>query len=408
VRVVVIGGGLIGLCAAHRLARDGAEVTVVDRGRLGAECSRGNTGWVVPALSAPVSAPGSVRQGLTMTFRRDSPFRIKPRPSTDLGQWLRAFVRSSQRARFGAASRAILALNERTLDLFDELRDSGVKFEMHEGGIVFLCLTEAALAGTQGRFDALGYKGEIERRDGDALRSLEPSVSEAVHGGLHIKPERYVRPETLTAGLRGELARLGVPLVEHAPVTGLRRTGGWVVETATAGGLEAERVVISAGIWSRRIAAGLGLRLPMQPGKGHSVTGQGTGIPPANALFFTEAMVGAAPYDGGVRLAGMLELAGMNGSVDNRRIDLLRRAARRYLSGWDPGHDGEPWAGLRPLPPDGLPIIGPVPGRDGAFVATGHGMVGLTLAPATAALLAPLVLEGRLPPELAPFSPDRF
>lgn len=405
-RTLVIGAGVVGLCVAWHIARAGGDVMVVERGRVGAETSSGNTGWVVPALSAPVAAPGSVRQGTQMLFHRDNPFRIKPRPSPALGRWLMAFMGSAQPDRFKAGADAILELNESTLELFDQLRADGVSFEMHDGGILFLCLSEGAAAGAHRRFASIGYQGEIERLDGEAVGRLEPAVGPDVKAALHIKPERFIRPETLTRGLHDALVARGVEVLEHAPVRQLRQTGdGWLV-SAGEREIRCRKLIIAAGIWSLELCRLLGLRIAMQAGKGYSLTTSGDGAAPGRALFFVEAMVGAAPYDGAVRLAGMLELAGMDPQAHPRRIELLRRAARSYLNGWDPGDGGEPWAGLRPLPPDGLPIIGPVPGRPGAFVATGHGMVGVTLAPATGALLAHAVLEGRPLPDV--FSPARF
>lgn len=406
--MVVVGAGLIGLCTAWQLHRQGARVTTIDRGAAGGGCSLANTGWVVPALSAPVAAPGSIRQGVQMLLARDNPFRIHPRPSPALMRWLAAFVRSAQPARFGAGAAAILALNARTLEHYDELAASGVEFEMHKGGIIFLALDRGPLLGAQERFRQIGYQGELELLDAEAVRHREPSVSAAVAGGLHIKPERYVRPETLCRGLVDALRSADAEVLEHAPVTRIERSGDvWRVRTAGRE-LEADRVVIAAGIWSGDLTRSLGLSLPMQAGKGYSVTARGAGTPPAHALFFVEAMVGAAPYDSGVRLAGMLEITGIDARVDPRRVRLVYDAARTYLDGWDPRDAELEWAGLRPLPPDGLPIIGPVPGQDGLFLATGHGMVGLTLAPATAALVAPMVLEGTVAPELEPFSVQRF
>ncbi|HTX07348.1 MAG TPA: FAD-dependent oxidoreductase [Solirubrobacteraceae bacterium] len=405
--VTVIGGGMIGLCTAWELARRGASVTVIDRDRMGGATSRGNTGWVVPALSAPIAAPGSVKQGLQLISRRDNPFYIKPRPSPALANWLVSFVRSARPERFRAGTDAILAINQRTLELFDGLRSAGVEFEMHGGGLLFLCLSEAALDGTAQRFAKLGYGGEIERLTAREVLALEPGVAPSVIGALHVKPERFIRPETLSQGLVKALSDLGVRLVENQTVTALRRVSHeWRIDTAHER-FVADRVVISAGIWSRELLRPLGLNLPLQAGKGYSVTTRGSGVPPQRAAFFVEAMIGAAPYDGAVRLAGMLELSGMDDSLKRRRLEAVYRAARAYLSGWQPGDAELEWAGLRPMTPDGLPIVGAVPGHPGAFLSTGHGMVGVTLAPATAALLAPLVLTGQSAPELWPVRADR-
>jgi D-amino-acid dehydrogenase len=407
-RVVVIGGGVIGLCAAWEMTRAGASVIVVDRAQMGGATSLANTGWVVPALSAPIAAPGSVRQGLQLIARRDNPFYIKPRLSQDLARWLIRFVRSARAEQFRAGADAILALNRHTLEQYDALAEHGVDFEMHAGGLLFLCLSEASLDATEHRFQALGYEGEIERLTGAATRALEPSVAESVAGALHIKPERFVRPESVSRGLVAALTRMGARLVEHTQVTSISQLGNeWRIR-AQQQEFITDRVVVCAGIWSRDLLRPLGVNLLMEAGKGYSVTTRGIGTAPARAVFFTEAMIGAAPYDGGVRLAGMLELAGMDGSLNRRRLDALERAARQYLTGWQPAEPELEWAGLRPLPPDGLPIVGEIPHHRGLFVATGHGMVGMTLAPATAALLAPLVLNDDAAPELRALRVDRF
>ncbi len=405
--MAIVGGGIVGLCAAWELARRGASVTVLDRGRMGGATSLGNTGWVVPALSAPIAAPGSVKQGLQLISRRDNPFYIKPRASADLARWLVTFVRSARPQQFRAGTDAILAINRRTLELFDALKRSGVEFEMHGGGLLFLCLSEGSLSATEQRFAALGYGGKIERLTDEGTRALEPSVAPAVVGALHVKPERFIRPETLSRGLVKALSELDVRLLEDSLVTTVRRSGTMWRLTTDQFEIVADRVVISAGIWSGDLVRPLGLRLPLQAGKGYSVTTRGSGAPLQRAAFFVEAMIGAAPYDGAMRLAGMLELSGMDPSLQRRRLDAVYGAARRYLTGWEPGDAELEWAGLRPMTPDGLPIVGPIPGHEGAFLATGHGMVGVTLAPATAALLAPLVLTGESAPELLAVRADR-
>jgi D-amino-acid dehydrogenase len=399
---------VVGLCLALELTQRGADVTVVERAELGSATSRANTGWVVPALSAPISAPGSLIEGLRLMSSPDRPFYIKPRPSPDLARWLLRFARSAAADQFRAGTDAILALNRRTLELYDQLASDGVVFEMHSGGLLFLCLSDAGLSATERRFASLGYPGEVTRLSREAARELEPAIAKSIAGALHIIPERFVRPESLIRGVADRLAELGAELIQGVAVTGIRRVGQeWRLE---GGGREivCDRVVLSAGIWTKELARPLGLRLPLQPGKGYSLTSVGNGQPPNRALFFVEAMIGAAPYNDAVRLAGMLELAGADMSIQPRRVAALREAARRYLHGWEPADPSFEWTGLRPMTPDGLPVIGEIPGQTGAFIATGHGMVGVTLAPATAALLAPVVLDGTTSPELYPFRVDRF
>jgi D-amino-acid dehydrogenase len=171
----------------------------------------------------------------------------------------------------------------------------------------------------------------------------------------------------------------------------------------------AQRVVVAAGLPTAPLLRRLGVRVPLIGARGYSVTIRGRGTPPQHALYLAEAKLGLSPFDDGVRVAGVFELGASNVNASAAVGERLLAAARPYLAGWQPDPDGpvEAWAGLRPATPDGLPLIGALPGLDGIYLATGHGMLGVTLAPATASLLAPLVLDGRAAPELTPFDPAR-
>ncbi len=408
-KVLVVGGGVVGLCTAYALARAGADVTVVERDRCGQAASLGNAGWVAPVLSAPLPAPKLMGKSLRWMLKPDSPLLIRPRLSPSFLAWCWRFWRNSSPSRYRKGLETILALNRRTFELFDELRDSGVEFEMHSTGLVFVGLTEKVLSEelrVLSEVDKAGYSGDIEPLDRKALDVFEPALSEAVAGGFHAKADRFVQPETLTRGLADRLARIGVRLLEDTEVRGLARTGRWRVRTPDEE-LVADAIVVAAGAWTARLLAPLGVHIPLEAAKGYSVTAIGHGTRPRHALYMLEAKVGCSPFHDAVRLAGTLELAGMNLTLNRRRIEGVVRAASTYLRDWQPKGIELEWAGLRPLMPDGLPIIGAVPGHDALYVASGHGMLGVTLAPATATALAPLILEGRLPSVLKPFGFDR-
>jgi D-amino-acid dehydrogenase len=218
-----------------------------------------------------------------------------------------------------------------------------------------------------------------------------------------------VKPETFTAGLAAALRRGGAEIRERTAVDSIeRRNGGYVVR---AGGddVAADRVVVAAGIGSVPLAGAGGISMPLVGARGYSVTIAGEGPPPTHALYLAEAKLGLSAYDSGVRVAGVFELGATGTEPPRGALAKLLENARPYLSGWRPDAATPPtvWAGLRPTTADGLPLIGRAPGQDGLFVAAGHAMLGVTLAPATAAALAPLVLRDELVPELEPFDPAR-
>jgi len=389
-------------------------VTVLERGAIGGGASLGNTGWVVPSMTSPLPAPGMVREGIRQLVTRGDAFVLRPSLDPSFVRWLWRFWRSSTPARFDAGIEALLALNRRTLELFDAYRDAGLDFEMVESGLLVVARTQAGLDHYRHifrRLRTLGYEGsEPVELDGAAVAELEPAVDRSnVAAGLHARVDRYVRPETLTGALADRLREDGVEVAERTGVSALRRAdSGWTIVTAE-GDRRADAVVVAAGLAASTLLRPLGMRLAMQPARGYSVTVSGEGTPPRHALYLAEAKIGLSPYEGGVRVAGVFELGASRVEAPPDAGARLLAAARPYLAGWRPDTNASPstWAGLRPATADGLPLIGAIPSHEGLFVATGHGMLGVTLAPATAALLAPLVLEGHAPPELRPFAPER-
>jgi len=355
-----------------------------------------------------------VREGVRQLVTRGDAFVLRPSLDPAFVRWLWRFWRSSSSTRFDAGVRALLALNRRTLELFDAYHDAGIRFEMHSTGLLIVARTLAGLrhySDVFRRLRELGYEGgEPDELDRNALAELEPALdSRNVEAGLYARVDRYVRPEELTAGLADKLREEGAQIVEECEVDDLRRDAdGWTLST-TAGEMHAEKVVVAAGLPSTRLLERFGARVAVQPARGYSVTITGKGAPPRHALYLAEAKIGLSPYASGVRVAGVFELGASKAEAPPGAGERLLEAARPYLAGWQPDANGplETWAGLRPATADGLPLIGALPGHDGLFVASGHGMLGVTLAPATAALLAPLVLEGRQAPELRPFAPGR-
>ena len=398
-RVAVIGGGVVGLTCAYELARAGADVTVLERGKIGRGASLGNTGWVCPSFSYPLPGPGIIGEGLRGMLRRGGPLALRPSVDPTFLRWLLRFRRSASRERWEEGVKALIGLNERTLELFDAYASDGIEFEMHMSGLVLVATTANGLRAYLDIFRglrALGYRGEIsELGPGDA-RGLEPSLSSRIAGGVHARVDRYVRPESLTAGLAAHLSAHGVEIQED-------------VDVSDPAGLDADSVVVAAGASSPPLLARLGIRMPLVGARGYSFTFAGGATQPSHALYLAEAKVGISSYDESVRVAGVFELGRADDQLDSMRVQAMLSTVEPYFEDWRPAEEqplGE-WAGLRPMTADGLPLIGRSPAFEHVFVATGHGMLGVTLAPATAALLTQLLLEGRSASQLVPFDPAR-
>jgi D-amino-acid dehydrogenase len=412
-RVLVIGGGVVGLCCAYELSRAGADVTVLERGGVGQGASRGNTGWVCPSFSYPLPAPGIVGEGLRGMLRGGGPLAIRPSLDPTFVRWLLGFRRSATRERWEHGVRALIALNSRTLELFDSYAADGVDFEMHRSGLLLVATTPAGLASYAAVFGdlrALGFEGESVELGPEEAKELEPALAgERLAGGVHALVDRYVRPESLLDGLAAHLAAHGVEVRENIEVEGLAAANGGIRVQTTTGPIEADRAVVAAGASSPPLLSRVGVSLPLVGARGYSFTFSGGAMRPSHALYLAEAKVGISSYADSVRIAGVFELGNSSDVLHRRRLEAMLATVEPYFSDWRPSSETAllEWAGLRPMTADGLPLIGRSPALQSVFVATGHGMLGVTLAPATAALLTPLVLEGRAAPELTPFDPVR-
>ena len=407
-RVAVVGGGIVGLACAFELERAGADVVLIERGEVGGGASRGNTGWVCPSFSYPLPGPTVIGEGMRWAFRLSGPLAVRPSLDPSYMRWLWRFRAHCTRAHWQHGVRALATLNRHTIELLDDYAASGISFESHGAGLLLAARTREKLASYRELFGELRSLGGIAFREltSAEAREAEPSLSPSLAGAILTELDRWVRPESLTAGLAGWLRRHGVLVHEGVAVTSV---AGSRVET-DGGPVTCDRVVVAAGTASSPFLERLGVRMRLAPGRGYSVTYRRGDAPvPHFALYLADALLGISGYDDGVRLAGVFELGHHDLRITERRLAAMLASADPFFAEWRPSQivPEATWAGLRPLTWDGLPLIGPAPRDPHVFVATGHGMLGVTLAPATAALLAPLVLEGRETPLLAAFSPGR-
>jgi D-amino-acid dehydrogenase len=410
-RTIVVGAGVIGLACAYALRKRGRDVVVVDYGEPGGACSLGNAGWVSPSISAPIPAPGLTWTSLKWMLRSDSPLYIAPRAVPSMARWLFRFWRYCNRDDFERGLRATAELNRHTLALFDSLEADGIRCELHRRGILYVFTDQHYLESSLEEFQpltAVGYHMP-SALDGAAMRAMEPGLSDRVIGGFLVEDEYHVRPETLTAGYAQHLKDIGVELRIGGSVEGpLGDKTGWRGVTTSTGPVEGDEIVLAAGAWTGMVAAKFGVALPVQAGKGYSVTVATSREPFSRPLYLGEAKIGASPFEGAVRFAGTMELSGINLHFDRRRIDGVRKGIGRYMRTPPGPQEGTEWVGMRPLTPDGLPMLGRAPGQKSLYIATGHAMLGVTLAPATGEAMAQLVTDPKAEVLYKPFAPGRF
>ena len=408
-KVVVAGAGVIGLWCARELAAAGADVIVVGPSQQPTMSTPASAGWVVPVLSHPLAGPGLIPHTARQVLHRQAAFSFRGM-SPALAGWLWRFVRSGSDDQFRAGLSATLDLAGDCQKQYQALRDAGLDFELHHDGLLVVARTGAGRREAQQLVETTalaGYDGKNDNLDARSIRDLEPALATDVAGGVHARDEMHVHPGQLNDALTAAALKSGID-VRDATVERIvpATRGQWTVVTSD-GPLIADKVVLAAGYWSKQLAATLGTRLPLQSAAGVSVTALGP-RPPRLPLKLLEASVALTPFNRGVRLAGRFTLGPPPASVSRRQLRSVVAAALPYLGSWRPEEVTAVHAGLRPVTPDSLPLIGELPGRRGVIAATGHGMLGLTLAPGTAAEVVHQVTTGAPSDIGTPFALTRF
>lgn len=413
-RVLIVGGGIIGLATAYHALGRGHQVTVVDRGAAGQDgCSFGNAGMIVPSHVVPLAAPGMVRLGLKWMWNPESPFWIKPRLSWDLLSWGLKFCRASTHQHVQRAGPILRDLHLASRALYETLAaEPGFDFGLVQRGLLMLCKTPHALdeeARAAATARELGIPAEV--LDPRQTAQLDPQVRMDVAGSVYFPRDCHLQPARLMQQLAAAVQRQGAQLVWATEARDWEvKTGRIAALRTPAGRFEADEFVIAGGAWSQAIGRSLGLLLPLQAGKGYSLTLTKPREAPGICAILVEARVAVTPMGSSLRFGGTMEMAGMETAVNPLRVRGIVNSVPNYYPAFhQQDFDGiAPWQGLRPCSPDGLPYLGRTRRLKNLIVATGHAMMGLSLGPVTGALVSEIV-SGETPSiDLRLLDPDRF
>lgn len=408
--ILILGGGVIGLSCALFLLRAGRGVTVLDKGVVGHGSSRGNCGTITPS-HLPLHAPGTVAKALKWMLKRDAPFYVKPTLDPELLGWMLNFARRCNPRDFHHTARVKSELLLRSRERLGALiRDEQLDCEFADSGTLYVWREAQALAAAHRDYLLLRELGvPVELLDGAALRAKEPALKDGLAGGHWHSGDARLRPDRYVAELARAVRAAGGGIVEHSAVQGFRSEGGRIVAVGTARGeIAADEVLLALGAWSPQIGRQLGLRLPIQPGKGYSITYALPRQAPRIPLVLQERSVCVTAWGSGYRLGSTMEFSGYDSTLNPRRLQALKRGAAEYLEEPEGPSVEEQWYGWRPMTYDDLPIIGRAPGFSNLTLATGHGMLGVSLSAITAQMVTEL-LTGRTPSlDPLPCSPLRF
>ena len=406
----MIGAGIVGVCCAFQLLRDGRRVTLLDPDPPGSHTSFGNAGAISAQSCIPMAGPGIVRQVPKWLLDPLGPLAIRWSYLPQALPWLLRFVAAGRADRVKAQSKALRALHEPVVEAhLDLARAAGCAELIRRDGALYVYETEAAFAADAGNRALMRERGvALQELDGAELRQMEPDLAPIFvrgtffPGGAHcVDPgslvTRYADAFLRAGGAFRQARALGFEMGPDGP-RGIRTEEGL---------LPAERIVIAAGAWSHRLTAQLGDRVPLESERGYHMVLPHAGATTRRPVTFVERRFMATGMAMGLRLAGTVEFAGLDAPPNWGRADKLVEHARRAFARLDAG-DGSRWMGHRPATPDSLPVIGRAPRHRNVFYAFGHGHLGLTGAAVTGRHIADLI-AGRSPAiDLAPFRADRF
>ncbi len=409
--IVVIGAGVIGVCAAYELAKSGHRVTLVDQGDVCAGSSYGNAGLIVPSHCVPLSEPGIVKQGLKWMLDPESPLYIRPRLDRDLISWLWKFNRSCTDRHVAKSVPVLREMHLNSLAMFEAFAER-LDFGYVHCGSLYACNTEIGLTDKIEDARIAGRSGiRTEILGSDEIAKLIPETPITAVGGVYYPEDGHLQPALFVRALAQESERLGVTIQRDSQVLGFLRAGDRVSAVQTTRGvLEGDTFVLAAGSWSPTIAGDLGLKLPIQPAKGYSITFKRPPDCPSLPVMMTETKVGVTPMVDTLRFAGTLELAGLDLTINRRRVDSILNAVPSYFPALstDRMEMIEIWRGLRPCSPDGLPFLGRTERYDNLVIGAGHATIGISLGPESGKILARVVAGEETGYDPATLSPDRF
>ena len=409
--VIVLGGGVIGLACALALRRDGRSVTVLEKSTLGGATSHGNCGTITPSHAMPLAMPGLIGKALKWMWQADAPFYLKPRLDLELMLWLLRFSRRCNWVHFKAVTRTKGELLRRSRELLAEwVAREQLDCGFEERGTLNVFRDAAQMAESRWLVDALReIDMPAEVWDGAQCRAREPALNDSIVGGYFYPGDAHLRPDRYAAELARVARDAGVEFHEHRAATAFDTSGDRIdVVHTTAGELRAKEIVFALGAWTPAMGRLLGLRVPIQPGKGYSITFERPAICPATPVVLKERSVCVTAWKDGYRLGSTMEFSGYDSSLNRTRLDALVRAAGEYLRDPVGPMRQEEWYGWRPMTHDDMPIIGRSRRWRNLVFATGHGMLGVSLSPVTAELVTEIVAGRRPSLDLAPYDPHRF
>lgn len=411
--IIIIGGGIAGLCSAYYLLKAGWKVSLIDDGDLKDNCSYGNAGMIVPSHFTPLAAPGIVAQGIKWLFNSKSPFYVKPSLSLGLLSWSLNFMKHANKKHVERSAPHLRDLNLLSSDLYSEMdANDSFDFDLRHKGILMLYKTDKAAeeeAHLAAQAQSLGLDVGVLTRE--EVQKLEPQSTLDVKGAVHYRCDSHLYPQALMQQLIAYISHHGALIHEHTTISGFEISKGKITAVlAKDRKFTADKVVMTGGAWLPELAKKAGLKVSVMPGKGYSFMHSPHEQVLQHPSLLLEARVAVTPMNGQIRFGGTMELAAVNSEVNMKRLQGIVEAIPQYYPDLKVNipEKKDVWYGFRPCSPDGLPYLGYSKRVSNLIVAGGCGMMGLSLGPAVGKVVSELADEARPSANISLFEPDRF
>jgi len=409
--ILIIGGGIIGLSSAYYLQKEGHRVTIIDKSNFSSGASYVNAGYITPSHFIPLAAPGMISKGIKWMFNSSSPFYVKPRLDLDFIKWTLAFNKSATKKKVAKAIPVLKDINLLGRDLYEEMKSTNdFHFHYERKGLLMAYQSDSVgekewEIGKMGIKEGLGVKN-LTKREVDAL---EPNANLNIKGAIYFDSDAHMTPSDFMPDMIHYLEANGVQIYSNEEVKDIAVSNKKITKVITdKREIEADEVLLAAGSWSPLLTKKIGLKIPVQAGKGYRINvDRETGITIPTILC--EAKVAVTPMDGFTRFAGTMEIAGINHKINPVRVNAIANAAKSFYPNLEISSEEKQAAacGLRPCTPDGMPYIGKSSKCNNLTIATGHAMMGWSLGPATGKLVSEIISNKKTTLDLNLFHPDR-
>lgn len=413
-KIIVIGGGIIGLSSAYYLLKQGHQITILDKTDMQDGCSYGNAGYVSPSHFVPLASPGILKQGIKWMADSKSPFYVQPRLSKSLINWGMKFIKSATANHVAFSAIPLRDINLLSKNLYEDLCNvPGFSFYYENKGMLDLFRTEENKHHAEEMAEAskkLGLDAKILSRQ--EVEQMEPGLNMDIKGALYFKCDSHMYPNKLMKDMIAFLTNNGVSIRAGEEVKAFIKEGNSIKGVrSTSSEYFGEHIVIAAGAWSGKLAANLQLNLPMVGGRGYSMTFEDLAFKIKQPIILSEARVALTPMaENKIRFGGTMEITSTNTPPRMKRVKGILESVKKYFPDVEipfPEKD-KIWFGFRPCSADGLPYIGKVAKYKNVVVASGHAMLGLSLGPATGKLVSEIISNEPTSMNIQPFSPNRF